>query len=563
MSEKYDSFQPRRATSVDGFLTGPGQRPRQPQFRAPAAPGITSAPSQGRTVGLPDMPKRSLPSPVLTQAQVQPERADYHLDGSETRYAPLEDEPKLTRRQKRKAAKAAKKAEKRAEKRQRQKGGKVKKFFKILGVLLLVGVLAFGTRFYKDIAKLTGNKNPFSLLGVFRPSEVKNDNGRVNILVAGNSADDLGHGGAELTDSIMVLSLNTKNDTALMLSVPRDLWVAKPEGGHGKINSVFPESGMEGLETVIEDVTGLTIHYNALVNYTAFKDLVDTVGGITINIQSDDPRGIYDSSLDWTSRRCCALAKYPNGPVTLDGKQALNLARARGEGYGSYGFNADFTRTEHQRQMLLAIKDKGSSTSVIANPLKISNLVDAVGSNVRTNLQLSEMQSLFYYAKKVDNTKIDSYNINTLKGENTTMLASYASPDGQSALIPAAGLDDFTEIAAQIKKIFTAGPLVKENAGIVVLNGTNAVGLAKQVKNKLFAQGSEILAVGDAPANQPNTTVIDNSLGKKPNTLAYLKKTYNATVVSNQILTKNYPAADFILILGDNAVPKPDSTTTN
>ncbi|QQS18845.1 LCP family protein [Candidatus Saccharibacteria bacterium] len=508
------------------------------------------------------MPKETS-LPVLTQAQVQPERADYHLDGSRSHYVPL-DEPGLSRRQRRKAAKQAKKADKQAAKRHKKKGGKLKRFFKFLGIVLLIGVLAFGARFYKDIAKLTGNKNPFSLLGVFRPSELQNDNGRVNILVAGNSADDLGHNGGELTDSIMVLSLNTKNNTALMLSVPRDLWVAKPEGGHGKINSVFPESGMEGLETVVEDVTGLSIHYNALVNYTAFKDLVDAVGGITITIQSTNPNGIYDSSLDWTTRRCCALAKYPNGSVKLDGKQALNLARARGEGYGSYGFDqADFTRTEHQRKMLLAIKDKASSPSVVANPLKISNLVDAVGSNVRTDLQLSEMQSLYFYMKKIDNAKIDSYNINTLKGENSTMLANSNSSDGQSILIPAAGIDDFTEIAAQIKKIFTAGPLLKENAGIVVLNGTDAVGLAKQAKNKLFAQGSEVLAMADAPANQTTSTIIDNSLGKKPNTLAYLKKTYGASVVTDVKLSRSYPAADFILILGENAVPKTNNSDTN
>ena len=501
------------------------------------------------------MPKRNLPSPVLTESQVQPERADYRLDGSEQKYVPL-DEPGLSRRQKRKAAKQAKKAEKQAAKRHKKKGGKVKRFFKFLGILLLIGVLAFGARFYKDIAKLTGNKNPFSLLGVFRPSELRNDNGRVNVLVAGNSADDLGHGGAELTDSIMVLSVNTKNNTALMLSIPRDLWVAKPEGGHGKINSVFPESGIEGLETVVEDVTGLNIHYNALVNYTAFKDLVNAVGGITINIQSEDPRGIYDSSLDWTTRRCCALAKYPNGPVKLDGKQALNLARARGEGYGSYGFpQADFNRTENQRQMLIAIKDKASSPAVVANPLKISNLVEAVGSNVRTDLQIGEMQSLYYYMKKIDNAKIDSYNINTLKGDMSTMLASYASPDGQSALIPAAGLDDFSQIVAQIKKVFSAAPLVKENAGIVILNGTDAVGLARLQKNKLFDQGASILATGDADT-QARTTIIDNSLGKKPNTLAYLKKTYSAEVVTNPVLTRSYPAADFILVLGESAVPK-------
>ncbi len=199
----------------------------------------------------------------------------------------------------------------------------------------------------------------------------------------------------------------------------------------------------------------------------------------------------------------------------------------------------------------------------MANPLKISNLVEAVGSNVRTDLQIGEMQSLYYYMKKIDNAKIDSYNINTLKGEKVTMLASYTSPEGQSALIPAAGLDDFSEIAAQIKKVFTAGPLVKENAGIVILNGTDSLGLAKQEKLKLFNQGADVLVVGDAPANQPKTTIIDNSLGKKPNTLAYLKKTYGASVVTEATLSKSYPAADFILIVGESAVPKTTNTGTN
>jgi hypothetical protein len=157
--------------------------------------------------------------------------------------------------------------------------------------------------------------------------------------------------------------------------------------------------------------------------------------------------------------------------------------------------------------------------------------------------------------KKIDNAKIDSYNINTLKGDMSTMLASYASPDRQSALIPAAGLDDFSQIMAQIKKVFSAAPLVKENAGIVILNGTDAVGLARLQKNKLFDQGASILATGDADT-QARTTIIDNSLGKKPNTLAYLKKTYSAEVVTNPVLTRSYPAADFILVLGESAVPK-------
>jgi LCP family protein required for cell wall assembly len=560
MSEKFDSFQPRRATSIDGFVSGTGQRPRSPQFRK--QPAVSEAPgvSQGRTVGLPGMPKRALPSPVLSEAQVVPERQQYELGQRQSTGQHItadEKAPALSRRAQRKAAKKARQAEKKAHKKQRSKKRRIAKFF---GLVLLVAIVALGARFYKDIARLTGNNNPLSLLGVFQPADLKNDNGRVNILVAGNSADDLGHNGGELTDSIMVLSLNTKNNTAMMLSVPRDLWVALPSGGHSKINAAYPTGGMSELKTVVEENIGLPVHYTALVNYTAFRDLVTAVGGITITIKSDNPRGIYDSSLDWTSRRCCALAKYPNGPVTLDGKQALNLARARGEGYGSYGFdNADFTRTEHQRQMLLAIKDKASSAAVVANPLKISKLVDAVSANVRTDLQLNEMQALYYYGKKIENAKIDSYNINTLKGENTPMLASYTAPGGQSALVPAAGLDDFSEIQAQIKRVFTASSLVKENASVVILNGTDAVGLARQQKTKLFEQGMEVLSLGDAPANQAATTVIDNSAGAKPNTLAYLKKKYSASTVANPTLTANYPEADFIVILGQSALPKPNN----
>ncbi|OYW42180.1 hypothetical protein B7Z28_01720, partial [Candidatus Saccharibacteria bacterium 32-45-3] len=338
-------------------------------------------------------------------------------------------------------------------KRANQKHRKGKRVAKTIGIIFLIILVGLGARFYKDIARLTGNNNPFSILSIFRPVDLKNDNGRVNILVAGNSVDDSGHNGAQLTDSIMVLSINTKDNTALMLSIPRDMWVQIPGYGHSKINAVYPDGGMDLLKTVVEDTTGLNIHYTALVNYSAFRDLVDAVGGITITIDSSDSRGIYDPSLDYTTRKCCALAKYPNGPVTLNGKQALNLARARGDAYGSYGFpDADYTRTTHQRQMLIAIKDKASSTSVIANPLKVSKLVDALGGNVQTNLQLNEMQALYYYSKKIDDKKIDSYNIRDLKGSSALMLVGDMI-DGQSVQVPAAGVDNYEDIKAAKPKV--------------------------------------------------------------------------------------------------------------
>ena len=548
MANEYDDFQSRpRAASVDGFLNGAGQQPRRPDFRAAPKPVPTfraapSAVSQSSGDILPQ-PQRPQPMQQPTSYKPQPQQAPTTLEDERRRQSPVNPVA---------AAKRPKKPKK--------KRSWLKIVLKTLGILALLALIAFGARFAMDLAKLTGNKNPFALIGAFQKAPLKNENGRVNILVAGNSVDDKGHNGASLTDSIMVLSIDTKKKTALMLSVPRDMWVQVPGHGHSKINAAYTYGGMDTLKDVIETNLDIPIHYTALVNYSAFKDAVDAIGGISITIKSADPRGIYDSSLDWTTRNCCALAKYPNGTVNLNGKQALNLARARGEGYGSYGFNADFTRTENQRLMLLGIRAKALQSSTLSNPLKISNLVSAVGKNVTTDLQLKEIQTLYSYAKDIDVTKIDSYNINDLKGQDTTLLSNYTSPDGQAALIPAAGVDEYSEIAAQIKRTFTASPVSKEAARVVVLNATETVGLARTQAVVLANKGMSIAAQGNATV-QPATTLIDVSK-KKPNTLAALKSQYKATVITDTTMSANYPNADIIVVLGESVVPK-KTTSSN
>jgi hypothetical protein len=141
------------------------------------------------------------------------------------------------------------------------------------------------------------------------------------------------------------------------------------------------------------------------------------------------------------------------------------------------------------------------------------------------------------------------------------MLANYTSPDGQSTLIPAAGIDDFTDVQTQITKLFTADPITKESATVVVLNATDTSGLATAQRSVLVQKGMTA-TTADAPVNQPTNTIVDNSQGVMPNTLAYLKQRYKATIVTNVSLTAGYPAADFILILGQAAVPAPKTTTT-
>lgn len=563
MAHDFDVFQNRqRAASVDGFLGGAGQTPRRPAFRAPTQPTPTQPITPRMTVRPmskqfgSDMVSTPAPTTAPTMSRSVAATTKETAMPTPTIPAPVNDRPR------RRPGQVDDIQPTQKPKKPKHKKSWAKRIAKTLGLLLLAAVLFFGGRFAYNIAKATGSKNPFTFLGALQRAPLKNDNGRVNILVAGNSADDAGHGGANLTDSIMVLSMDTKKNTAMMLSVPRDMWVSIPGHGHSKINAAYTYGGMDTLKTVIEDKLELPIHYTMLVNYTAFKDLVDAVGGITITINSSDKRGIYDSSLDWTSRTCCALAKYPNGPVTLNGKQALNLARARGEGYGSYGFpQADFTRTEHQRQMLLAIRAKVMSSSTLSNPLKISNVVAAIGNNITTDIQTKELQSMYSYAKEIDANKIDSYNINTLAGEDKTMLQGY-TVDGQSALIPAAGIDDYSDIAAQIQKLFTATPVTKEAARVVVLNGTDAIGLARTQSAKLTEAGMNVVAQGNATV-QPSTTIVDMSKGKKPNTLADLKKRYTATVKADTTLSTSYPNADFIVVLGQSSAPTPTTSTTS
>lgn len=271
------------------------------------------------------------------------------------------------------------------------------------------------------------------------------------MLIVGYSIDDPGHSGASLTDSILLLSLSTTRPTGYMLSIPRDLYVREPGFGYSKINAVYDDGGMSLLEKIVASDFNMPINYYALVDYAAVRDTVDALGGITVTIKSSDPRGIYDPSLDYTSLTCCALANYPNGPVKLNGKQALNLSRARGDDYRSYGFGqADFDRTEHQRQIFTAIKDKLNWTLVL-NPLKNGKIFSSVGSNVKTNISLREVRPLFSLFNHVPSTRLQSESLRVLGGKN--YLTDYNSYFAGDALIPAAGLDDYSQIDAAIAQL--------------------------------------------------------------------------------------------------------------
>ncbi len=432
---------------------------------------------------------------------------------------------------------------------------------KVALVLLLLVVLAAGYFVFKFV--VAGGRvfsgNVFDLLG--SGVQLKQDtNGRTNILVFGTSEDDPGHSGANLTDSIMVLSLDQEKKNAAMVSVPRDLWVDYGEaclsGYSGKINVVYACGEENGGETVgsqrlmdkVGEVFGLDIQYYAHVNYSVVRDTVDAVGGVSVLIDSDDPRGIMDRNMDWTCQYRCYLVKWPNGTATLNGEQALALARARGEGAG-YGLGGgNFDREKYQQRIMVALRDKALSAGTLANPIAVNGLMDALGNNLRTNFTAAEIKTLTELATEVKNESIRS--ISLVSEDHPIVTTGMYS--GQSIVRPIAGIDDFSDIQAYIKQHLQWSELSGENESLEVLNASTMSGVAAKEQTVLEKAGFVNITVGDTSfASSGDVTWYDMAAeGTMPKTRQKLIDTYGKAS-GTTLPTGVQSDADFVILVGN------------
>jgi len=261
----------------------------------------------------------------------------------------------------------------------------VKSFFI---TLLIIGVVTAGWLAYKTFLA-GGNIFKGSLFDILQSQTLKQDsNGRSNFLILGTSEDDPGHGGAFLTDSMMVLSIDQNKKNAYMFSVPRDLYVkygmACNSGYAGKINEYFncvndnynssdaEQQRLTKTQAFVGGIFGVDIQYGIHVNNTVIKDAVDAVGGVDINIQgSNGDPGVYDTNFDWRCNYKCNLVKYTNGVHHLDGLHALFLAMARGDVAPTYGLgNSNFDREKNQQKIIVALKEKATDDGDADEPVK-------------------------------------------------------------------------------------------------------------------------------------------------------------------------------------------------
>ncbi len=494
------------------------------------------------------------------------------IDDSLREIDDLDGQPnrKLSRREKR-----------RFKKEHRTRAQKIRKRIIVTVILVIVAaILAVGGFLAYKTFRASGNVLNGNIFDLIQHQPLKQDaNGRSNFLILGTSEDDPGHEGGNLTDSIMILSVDQNKKNAYMFSIPRDLYVnygmACLSGYKGKINVYFScvndgtdsaaeQDRLTKTQQFVGDIVGMDIQYGVHVNYTVMRDVVNAIGGsINVTINSRDPRGVMDSNFDWKCgkysqrKTTCPpnghFIDYPNGPVTLDAEHALYLAQARGDIAPTYGFEqSNFDRERNQQMILVAIREKAMSAGTLTNLGAITGLIDALGNNLRTNIQTKEIQTLMGLAKDIPQQSIKS--LDFYSDDNRIFTTGNIAGAG-SSVYPAAGTFDYTKLRAFIQKEMTSDPFVKEDPHVTVLNGSTTAGIAQKVADSLEGKGFTIDTVGNAPDGTYQPVEIYQIANNKPATGEKLKQIYGVTPKTTTPPFSVTGQTDYVVVIGDaNAI---------
>ena len=449
-----------------------------------------------------------------------------------------------------------------APKKQRKSLSWKKRIIRTLAAIGIIAALIVGFLFAKGYLKLNkifkgGAEGAAALQNNVDPSKLKGEgDGRVNILLLGRGGE--GHDGPDLTDTILVASVDPINKKASILSVPRDLYYSNTS--NYRVNSVFAEAkyaalarkasatdadnaGFSAIEKVISDDLGIPIHYHVMVDFSGFEQAINTVGGVDLNVGKNGV--VFEVLWDEITHRNYTL-NVGEGAQHFDGQRALYYARSR-----HTSARGDFDRAQRQRALLIALKEKVLSLGTFSNPVKISGLLDAFGNHVQSNMSLSEVLRLYDLAKEIPSTDIST--IGLVDPPNNFLTSVNIA--GQSIQQPRAGLTDFSEIQNYVRNTLKDGFIANENATIAVLNGTSTPGLATTKSNELKSFGYNVNLIGDAPTKTYTKMVlVDLKHGDKKYTRYYLEKRFGVTAVSTlpDSTITNPGNSDFILILGTN-----------
>jgi LCP family protein required for cell wall assembly len=380
---------------------------------------------------------------------------------------------------------------------------------------------------------------------------------RVTVLVLGLDYRDWEEGdGPARTDTMILLTVDPVAKTAGMLNIPRDLWVNIPGFGYERINTAYRQGavynypgGGPGLAiATVEQFLGVPIHFYAQIDFYAFEQFIDELGGIEIDVPEEirvDPLGPGNTVI------------LEPGKQTLDGPVSLAYARAR------YTDGGDFDRGQRQQQVILAMRNRIMNLNMLPTLVtKAPALYQELAGGIHTNMDLEQAIQLAWLAQQIP---VENIKRGVISPPDQVILAK--SPDGTK--------DILKPVTAKIRllrdEIFTSGViselaqnsdpetlLATEAANLSVLNGSGAGGLAARTQEYLNGLGANVVSVGDAGQLYTSTMVVDYT--GNPYTVRYLVDLMNIQPIHIRMEYAPQSEVDVVVYLGadwNNSNPMP------
>ncbi|MFK7780642.1 MAG: LCP family protein [Candidatus Gracilibacteria bacterium] len=386
---------------------------------------------------------------------------------------------------------------------------------------------------------------------------------KINILVVGRGGGS--HDAPNLTDTIILASINTKIKTISMLSIPRDFYVNYPgKDKDGKINGLYAKykfesssakTGMEILKKKVSEITGEEIDYFINVDFNGFIDIIDTIGGIEIEIPTHFIDNEYPDG-NWGYKTLV----FKKGTWIFDGDNALKYARSRHS-------TSDFDRSMRQQQVIKAIKDKLSGSYFLTSPLKVKELYDVFVNRVYTDLKLSTIIKLAYQLNSTTDFKVISSNLNDscFYGSSNCKTGGFLytpSRDffGGMSVLLAEGtnistLSNYEILHKYTNIVFNYPKIFEKDYKINIFNSLKINHLAGELSNNIVRYGFNIPlknSIGNTSTLYPKSVIYFNNIDSNSPVINALKNFYDGEFI--QIYSPKYSKdnANIEIIIGED-----------
>lgn len=417
-------------------------------------------------------------------------------------------------------------------KKNARKKKRIKRVTISLLMIFIVGLIALGIYMYSFLSGL--NKN--SLLGAIDPIG-KNP---VNILVLGMDIGDAEQAESQVgqrTDTMMLFNYNPVTKKAQIVSIPRDTYIEIDDtvnqygGNYWKMNVAYTIGGDEEVTKQVEDILDIQVNYLVKIDYDAFRNIIDAIGGVEMYIEQDMYYDDYEQDLH--------INFNAGETVHLDGKKAEEFFRWRKNNDGTGLENGDLDRIKNQQKFIGKVIEKCLSPSIV---VKIPKILNTVSDSLDTNMDVNQM---IKYSTQLVKLGKEDITMTALQGVPRDInKESFIIYDREMNLDILESLRSGEVTINRENDIETDTGLNKANLRIMVLNGTKINGLAGDLQTELYNLGYGIVETGNSEPQDKSVIMSENKEVKN------LLKTDTEIKKMSKISDSDYENYDAVIVLG-------------